>query len=154
MPNTPVGENGLHSINHESRLFVLPCGGGFTCLGFDVERARTAALRAELVRLGEALPKIVAQPGTADAWKEHQAVMGAARRYHDRTGCRFRCELTPQLVGLEGRRVEVMKDGERRRFIVGKSGGWLPIHLEIKTRRSHGGMGVWGAPFDSVREVA
>lgn len=49
--------------------------------------------------------------------------------------------LSPQLRGLEGFRVEVVRtDGERSRFIVGRSTGWRPCHLEIKTRRSLGGM--------------
>ena len=48
--------------------------------------------------------------------------------------------LSPQLIGLEGWRVEVTDSyGETRRFIVGKSTGWRPCHLEIKTRRSLGG---------------
>lgn len=48
--------------------------------------------------------------------------------------------LSPQLDGLEGWRVMVICDnGETRRFIVGKSTGRRPCHLEIKTARSHGG---------------
>ena len=43
------------------------------------------------------------------------------------------------------------KWGEMRRFIVGKSTGFIPIHLEIKTRRSRDGPGVMGTPFRSVR---
>jgi hypothetical protein len=49
--------------------------------------------------------------------------------------------LTKQLVGLEGWRVEVTDDGGNKwRFIVGKSTGWRPCHLEVKTRRSKGGV--------------
>lgn len=49
--------------------------------------------------------------------------------------------LTPQLVGLEGWRVEVIDaDGcKPRRFIVGKSMDWRPRHLELLTVRSIGG---------------
>jgi len=48
--------------------------------------------------------------------------------------------LTSQLIGLEGWRVEVTDaHGETRRFIVGRSTGWKPCHLEVKTRRSLGG---------------
>lgn len=50
--------------------------------------------------------------------------------------------LTPQLVGLEGYRVAVNTDTAppvHKRFIVGKSTGWRPVHLEVKTRRSMGG---------------
>ena len=50
--------------------------------------------------------------------------------------------LTPQLIGLEGWRVEVITTyGETRRFIVGRSSGWIPCHIEIKQRNSHGGFG-------------
>ena len=49
--------------------------------------------------------------------------------------------LSPQLTGWEGWRVEVVdKEGEApRRFIVGRSTGWRPCHLEIASRRSSGG---------------
>ena len=45
-----------------------------------------------------------------------------------------------QLMGLEGWRVEVeTMSGEKRRFIVGRSTGWGPCHLELNNRRSLGG---------------
>lgn len=48
--------------------------------------------------------------------------------------------LTPHLTGLEGWRVEVKDlDGGMRRFIVGRSTGWRPCHMEIHNRRSRGG---------------
>lgn len=61
--------------------------------------------------------------------------------------------LTKQLTGLEGWRVEVTDDGGNKwRFIVGKSTGWRPCHLEIKTTRSHGGLPVCGR-YASVRKL-
>lgn len=49
--------------------------------------------------------------------------------------------LTPQLVGLEGYRVEVIdNEGDApRRFQVGKSTGWAQCHLELYNAASHGG---------------
>ena len=48
--------------------------------------------------------------------------------------------LTPQLIGLEGKRVEIVdRYGDSYRFWVGRSTGWRPCHLEVKTRRSMGG---------------
>lgn len=59
----------------------------------------------------------------------------------DRDKCRDLSGLTPQLTGLEGKRVEVVTTyGERRRFWVGRSTGWRPCHLEVKLRTSSGGM--------------
>jgi len=49
-------------------------------------------------------------------------------------------KLCPQLVGLEGARVEVVDlDGKTRRFNVGRSTGWRPCHIEIHNARSTGG---------------
>jgi hypothetical protein len=48
--------------------------------------------------------------------------------------------LSPQLKGLEGWRVQVVDQfGHTRRFIVGRSTGWRPCHLEVKRSNSHGG---------------
>lgn len=60
----------------------------------------------------------------------------------ERDALRSDAGLTPQLVGLEGWRVEVETlYGETRRFYVGKSTGWEPIHLEVSRRDSTGGLG-------------
>jgi hypothetical protein len=49
--------------------------------------------------------------------------------------------LTSQLIGFEGCRVEVETTyGEVRRFLVGRSTGWRPCHIELKTIASSGGM--------------
>lgn len=59
----------------------------------------------------------------------------------ERDALRDNGNLSPQLVGLEGWRVEVttVGDGTKWRFIVGKSTGWRPCHLEISRRSAHGG---------------
>jgi len=50
--------------------------------------------------------------------------------------------LSPQFIGREGWRVEVVTTyGEVRRFIIGKSTGRCPIHLELAQRNSSGGIG-------------
>jgi hypothetical protein len=51
-------------------------------------------------------------------------------------------DLTKQLIGLEGKRVEAITlYGEKLRFWVGKSTGWKPIHLEVLRSNSIGGTG-------------
>lgn len=58
----------------------------------------------------------------------------------ERAKLRDLSNLSPQLVGLEHARVEVVDEyGETRRFWVGRSTGWKPCHLEVKTIRSMGG---------------
>ena len=59
-----------------------------------------------------------------------------------------------QLTPFLGCRVEVEDyDGETRRFIVGRSTGWKPIYLEIKTRRSSGGFGADSRGYKRIVEL-
>lgn len=58
----------------------------------------------------------------------------------ERTAVRDLSGLHPQLLGLEGYRVEVETvGGSVYRFQVGRSTGWKPCHLSLHNSRSHGG---------------
>lgn len=140
----------LHSINHEQRLYVLDEGKGrVSCLGFDVCEERITRYAAAL-----GLSHPATTRGTAEAYETYRRLIGLAFERFNAGGPPLDCDLTPQLRGLEGRRVEVVdKYGEKRRFNVGKSTGWIPIHLEVHNRRSTGGGGVTGAPFQSVTVI-
>lgn len=74
----------------------------------------------------------------------------------EREQLRDNSDLCPQLAGLEGWRVEVLDHeldgGSTRRFIVGKSTGWRPCHLEISRRNSHGGFPA-AKSYQSVRKL-
>jgi hypothetical protein len=124
-----------------------PFGGGFSCLGFDVCLTRLTSLAAEL---GESLPEL--QRGSMEVYNEHQRMLDIARKKHTDTGWRSQSELIPEFIGNEGRRVEVItKWGEKSRFIIGKSTGFIPCHLEIKRKDSTGGCAVMGHPFQSIK---
>lgn len=123
------------TLNQEQRLYVIPCNKGFTCIGFDIayERAKNAAQFA-------GLPLPQAEIGTQAAYDEYSQIMANAAEFAETNKIRCEAELTSQLVGLEGKRVEVETAyGETRRFWVGKSTGWTPCHLEIAKSNSHGG---------------
>lgn len=142
------------TVNDEQRLFVIPCGGGYSCLGFDVCKERSAKIEGWILGqdLGAKVPD-EQETGTIEAYKRYQSLMNMARDICTRKNIRCNVELTPQLVGLEGRRVEVVNCfGEKSRFYVGKSTGWMPCHLEIKRRDSTGGA-VCCTPFKSVTVV-
>ena len=142
----------LHSINHEQRLYVLPCGNGYTCLGFDVAQRWAAGVNAWLPE--DKRQPLSAAPGTAEHYAQYEAIMAAGAAHNLATRQRCPVQLSRQLIGLEGKRVEVVTPtGERSRFYVGKSTGWMPIHLEIKTRRSSGGCGVYVPDGSTVRVV-
>lgn len=137
-------------INRTKKLYVLPSGAGYSCLGFDVaERKR----RAVLAWMGK--PSEPMRTGTKKHWSAYHDTMMEGFAYAEATGKRCDAELTPALVGLERRRVEVVTPtGERSRFIVGKSTGWMPCHLEIKRRDSIGGCAAYVPPGSTVRLVA
>lgn len=133
------------TINKKQGLYVIPCGTGYTCLGFDVLQGRAARLAAELGEIWNA------KRGTLKAYAAYSALCDMAANKNRLTGWRSASELTPQLIGLDGKRVEVVDSyGERRRFKVGKSTGYIPCHIELKRRDSMGGGAVFGAPFHSV----
>lgn len=149
------------TLNLEQSLYVIPCDDGYSCLGFENAEKRTNAIIKELVsrgRLthGEAHPLFAREEvkGTLHGYALYQQALDYARKYATAHHTQLSCELTPQLIGLEGKRIEVVDCyGEKRRFKVGKSTGWIPCHLELYNARSHGGGAVTGAPFKSVRVI-
>lgn len=135
--------NGLYLIHFEE---------GYSTLGFDRVMELGNLLAAELDRWD--LTPLPAERGTMKAYEKYRMLSDLVLRKHRQTGYRSKAELTPQLIGLEGKRGEVVDCyGEKRRFWVGKSTGWIPCHLEICSRRSSGGPAVMGAPYQSVRVV-
>lgn len=141
-------ETGLVRIDSENRLYVIACGDGYSHLGFDVCEKRTRDYATTLDR-PDLMPQ-AEERGTIEGFRRHHIASEALRV----SGKRCLAGLVPQLVGLEGKRVEVIDCyDEKRRFYVGRSTGWYPCHLEIKLRTSHGGGAVTGAPFKSVRVV-
>jgi len=122
-------------INKADRLFVLAASdGGFSCLGFDVLDRKARGLAVELRE------EWSERKGTKKAFAAYNRLVEKARAENEKTGRRFSSELSPQLIGLEGKRVEAVTTyGETRRFNVGKSTGLIPCHLEISRRGSFGG---------------
>ena len=144
----------LTSINLDQRLYVLEAGKGHTCLGFDVafERATKVANWLKAVGQDVSLPE-PSKVGTPEGYQEYLDIMEILKVYCLTTGKRCEAMLSPQLLGKEGKRVEVITTyEERRRFQVGRSTGWLPIHLEVPNKRSRGGYAA-DYQYESVRLV-
>jgi len=158
---TPAGHsvalNADYRMNADSErmgLYVIPCGGGCTTLGFARADEQAQAVRnwiedesnggaPELAGLyTEGGPVYaVPVPGTLAGYDFYKAAMAAGAAFNKRTGRRCGHGLTPELVGKEGHRVKILdQDGhECSRFWVGKSTGWMPCHLEIPRVDSSGG---------------
>lgn len=156
------------SINKDQKVYVIRCGAGYSCQGFDYlhnqahavltwlkEQGRTAEMILGAQRIDVLTLAIPDRKGTKKHFTACNNVIAAGSQLARATGTQCPANLTPQLNGLVGRRVEVTDaSGEKRRFIVGRSTGWMPCHLEIASRDSSGGCPVYGAPFKSVRVVA
>jgi hypothetical protein len=135
-PDPTYGTGGCYIIEHE---------GGYSCLGFDVALDRLERYALDLRQDTEPVDRMMAtfRPlrGTMAVYERMRALEVALVEREQTTGERSCAELSPQLIGLEGYRVEVVTTyGERRRFIVGKSTGPIPCHLEIARRDSSGGI--------------
>jgi hypothetical protein len=96
-----------------------------------------ASTTTTLAPWGDQFRKIVRRTLALDGMtQERWQALSESRRQE----LRDTAGLTPELVALEGCRVEVIDNyGERRRFWVGRSTGWRPCHLEIARRNSSGG---------------
>lgn len=117
--------------------YVIKTASGVSTLGFDVvlERIERYALNLFI----EDLP--MPARGSRQAYDTLRSLEDALHKHWEETGEQAVCDLSPQLIGLEGYRVKVVDShGVERRFIVGKSTGWIPIHLEIVRRDSSGGV--------------
>lgn len=135
-------------INQEQKVYVIPCGDGYTCLGFDVCERKTRALAQEYLRSD----LIGAEKGTEEAYNNYQKLIAVAKDNYEKTRCCSTSELSPQLIGLEGKRIEVVDCwGNTNRFYVGKSTGFIPCHLEMRRRDSSGGCAVMGTPFKKIK---
>lgn len=126
-------------IDPQSQMYVIKHGDAITTLGWEVVADRIERMALNLVFEDFKVPA----SGTREAYDTMMNLQLALKQRYERTGEKAIYDLTPDLLGLEGHRVEVVDhEGDQpRRFIVGRSTGWAPIHLEIKTTRSTGGDG-------------
>lgn len=139
----------LHSINHEQGVYVLKCGEGFTCCGFEYAANQAKKVNdwlPEGMRIPETLKGI---PGTAEAYEYYAETMKIGAAYNVKTGKRCEADLIPEFMGYEGRKVVLTYfNGTTEKFKIGKSTGWFPCHLMIENGE------IGGSPITSLSEVA
>ncbi len=121
-----------------------------SCLGHENAERRRHAVLAWL-----GLPCAAVPLGSDEHLQAYQKAMRLGEAHHQRTGKRCPALLTPTLIGLEKTRVAILdpKGRETRRFWVGKSTGWMPVHLSLPRINTRGGFPVDLNPGDQVRIV-
>jgi hypothetical protein len=85
----------LHAVNVSAGLYVIRCGDGYTCLGFEVAYRKAHAVATWC---GAPLPH-EEWIGTEEGYNEYAALMVAGLRHHEQAGTRCPADLTPALVG-------------------------------------------------------
>lgn len=143
------------TVNHDQELYVIHEGEGVSALGFDVCLDRIERIRLELQMRGQTVnPLLTVARGDIATYDTYKILHTLLHMDVVRTGESAVYDLSPQLEGLEGYRVEVVdNEGDKpRRFIVGKSTGWAPCHLEIAQRNSTGG-GAARREYRSVKQI-
>jgi hypothetical protein len=139
------------TVNKEQKLYIIPSGKYFSCLGFDQVVQRSSKLAEWLKTKGIDVP-VPKRRGTMKAYNQYSNMLKIAADYCHKNNTKCEIDLVPQLVGLEGKRVEITDSySDTRRFKVGKSTGWLPCHLEIARSNSLGGFQVFGHPFKKIK---
>jgi len=144
------------SLNEAQGLYVIKSGQGYSCHGFDVVEGLIAGMESWLKENAFSLPANKGERATLERYAYYRELSRIGAEFSRASGKRCEIELQPKLKGLEGKRVEVTHAATdyKERFWVGRSTGWRPIHLEIKTRRSLGGAGAYIPEGATVRVVA
>lgn len=142
------------TVNESQRVFVIRCSGGYSCLGFDVVQDRSQRYQRWLTEHGiDEVPNVFPAASIA-SYHAYRLLLDKVLETCRLRNIRCDVQLTPQLIGKEGCRVEVVdRYGDKRRFRVGRSIGSIPVHLELANTRSRCGGAVTGAPFRSVRLI-
>lgn len=151
------------TINKEQALYFY----NGSCIGFSYADSKARAVldwlktqcrSAEMIlgAMGVDVQSLTvpARMGTKKHYAAYSAIMRAGLMFASHSGERCNADLTPQLIGLEGKRVRVIDSyGADRSFTVGKSSGWMPCHLEMGKSTCKGGYPVGGAPFKSIEVI-
>jgi hypothetical protein len=90
------------TLNSDQRLYIIPCGTGCSCLGFDVVYDTLLTLREKLVthlkKTGrEPAPVLEAEIGTLDQYKQYQGWWDLAAKEKVKLGTWFKRTTPPHV---------------------------------------------------------
>jgi hypothetical protein len=134
----------------ENKMYTISQGDGYSCLGFQVCADKVSRLEKHFGMSANTF-----QIGSMEMYEHYQMLVEKARQEFESSGKRCFVELHPRFKHLQGRRVEVVQYGQKERFDVGMSTGWIPNMLRIKTKRGlpFGEAISFDEKFDSIRVI-
>jgi hypothetical protein len=144
--------------NEADALYVIQTSESVTMYGYDVVLRDIDLMFTELAGR-RALPEEyidnapIPVRGSMEAWDLRVILMDQLKAVCAEQGEQAIFNLSPQLLGLEGWRVQALtKYNETRRFIVGRSSGWAPCHIELARSNSNDGPAA-EREYESVRTL-
>lgn len=103
-------------------------------------------------QLGEPRPDV--PEGTPEFTAQRDHIMRLAFERYVQTGRSFDVDLVPELIGLEGHRIELIdRKGLIHQFVVGRSRGWLPCHVKLAASEDTIGDVVPPPPYQALRRL-
>ena len=142
------------TVDHKRGLYILQTEEYYSTHGIDVVQRRSENIIKWIKGKGEEPIYKMVEYATVHAYEQYKAIMNQAQEFCKKNNIQCEIELEAQLIGLEGKRVEVIdKYGEKRRFWVGRTTGWLPGHIELSKSNSSGGFLVMGTPFQKITVI-
>ncbi|RYF78731.1 MAG: hypothetical protein EOO39_00565, partial [Cytophagaceae bacterium] len=111
-------------------LYCIREGKGYGALGFDVCIRWRDALATELERTD----LTTAPRGSIEAYDQYESLVKLAGEKYaaSKNNWTSKSQLTPEFIGHEGKSVTVTNpDGSTQSFKIGKSTGFIPIHLTM-----------------------
>jgi hypothetical protein len=158
-----VNMNMKHAtIDIQNQQYIIAYGVGFTRYSFSEVYDISMNLRKflqqnattdflEQIKAPGVATQMMPDVGTLAAFAYYKKLCRVAKKFSIDHQQQVLVRLTPQLIGLERKRVEVVDStGAVRQFVVGQSRGWMPVHIEVKDHNSMNGPEVHNLPFQSV----
>lgn len=126
---TMDNEQNVGTDPNEELYVIRAAAGAVTTIGWDTVRDLIERYALNL----EIDPPPTTVRGSVEEFDTMANLRDALRRRFEQTGEAAVAELSPQLAGLEGRRVRATRlDGSVISFVVGITDGFLPHHVEIR----------------------
>ena len=142
------------TVDTEKRMYDVPYStlSGSSRLPFEGVERRVNQFTEWLLERNYTLPPIP-ECGTVAYYVYQEELMDIAYVHCQSTGEKFLTWLKPELIGYEGKTIEVVdKLGETQRFKLGVIGEWALQHVRILPGEE-GSRPVIGEPFQSIKVV-
>ena len=138
------------TANLEQKLYWIPCGKGFSCMGFEYTKYLVDGLEKEL----KTELKTNFELGSIEIYKRYKELCTLGALTNAKDGFKSNLCLNQQLLPYKGKVIECEAYGQKLAFKVGMSMGWMPCLLEIE-EGENGGCGIgYNSVFSNIKVIS